>query len=133
MDLPRRPRRLRRTPPLRRLACETRLHPADLVAPIFVEGRGRERLPLPALPGHSRLGPDAAAEEAARLESLGVGGVILFGIPASKDAEGSAGWDPDGPVPRALRAIGKAAPGIVRIADVCLCEYTASGHCGVVS
>jgi len=133
MDLPRRPRRLRRTAPLRGLARETRLHAADLVAPLFVEGEGRGRRPIPALPGQARLGPEAAAEEAARLQALGVGGVILFGVPPSKDAKGSGGWDPDGPVPRALRAIGAAAPGLVRIADVCLCEYTDSGHCGVLA
>jgi porphobilinogen synthase len=133
MDLPRRPRRLRRTPALRRLARETRLDPASLVAPLFVEGEGKERVEIASMPGQHRLGVAAAAEEARRLEALGVGGVILFGVPARKDATGSSGWDPEGPVPRALRAIRDAAPGLVRVADVCLCEYTDHGHCGVLA
>jgi porphobilinogen synthase len=84
------------------------------------------------LKGQFRLSPEAAAAEAARLQGLGVGAVILFGIPAKKDAKGSGGWAADGPVPQALAAIGKAAPEVVRIADVCLCEYTDHGHCGVL-
>jgi porphobilinogen synthase len=130
-----RPRRLRRTPALRRLARETRLHAADLVAPLFVVPDRGARVPIASLPGQARLGPDAAAEEARRLEALGVGGVILFGlpVPAGKDAQGSAAWDPDGPVPRALSAIAQAAPSLVRIADVCLCEYADHGHCGVLA
>ena len=133
MDLSERPRRLRRTPALRRLSRETRLHAAEFVAPLFVEiGKG-VRKPLASLPGHFRWSPDTAAAEARRLEDLGVGGVILFGVPAKKDALGSGGADPKGPVPAALRAIAKAAPGLVRIADVCLCEYTDHGHCGVLA
>jgi porphobilinogen synthase len=132
VDLPERPRRWRRTSALRRFARETRLHAADLVAPLFVEPGKGLRVPLPSLPGHARFSPDTAAEEARRLEGLGVGAVLLFGVPRSKDAKGSSGWADDGPVPQALRAIGKAAPGVVRIADVCLCEYTDTGHCGVV-
>lgn len=128
-----RPRRLRRTPALRRLARETRLHPADLIAPLFVTaGRPSARTPIAALPGHARLGVRAAAQEARRLEALGVGGVILFGIPATKSPDGREGADPEGPVCAALRAIGEAAPGLVRLADVCLCEYTSHGHCGVL-
>src|SRR6185503_2731168 len=93
-DLPERPRRLRRTPALRRLARETRLHAAELIAPLFVEAGKGVRDPLPSLPGHFRWTPDTAAEEAQRLEGLGVGGVILFGIPAKKNATGTGGWDP---------------------------------------
>jgi porphobilinogen synthase len=85
------------------------------------------------MPGQHRLGVRAAAEEARRLEALGVGAVLLFGVPSRKDPTGSPGWDPGGPVPSALRAIGEAAPGLVRIADVCLCEYTDHGHCGVLA
>ena len=133
MDRSERPRRLRRTPALRRLARETRLHPAELIAPLFVEAGKGVRTPLPSLPGHFRWSPDTAAEEAKRLQALGVGGVILFGIPSKKDATGSGGFDPKGPVPAALRSIAKAAPDLVRIADVCLCEYTDHGHCGVLS
>jgi porphobilinogen synthase len=132
-ELPERPRRLRRTVALRRLARETRLHPAELIAPLFVTaGSPGERAPIAALAGHSRLGVKAAAEEARRLEALGVGAVILFGLPSKKDVRGSGAWSASGPVPRALDAIGKAAPGLVRIADVCLCEYTSHGHCGVL-
>lgn len=132
MDLVRRPRRLRSSPALRRLARETRLHPAELVAPLFVEpGRG-VRTALPSLPGQFRYSVDTVVEEGRRLEALGVGGVILFGVPARKDARGSSGWDPDGPVPQALAALRDACPGLVRMADVCLCEYTDHGHCGVL-
>src|SRR5262245_34938866 len=132
MDLARRPRRLRRTPALRRLARETRLHAADLVAPLFVEAGRASKAPLASLPGQFRWSPDTVADEARRLERLGVGGVILFGVPGSKDPHGSPGWDPDGPVPAALRALATATPGLVLMADVCLCEYTDHGHCGVL-
>lgn len=132
MDLPERPRRLRRTPALRRLARETRLHAAELIAPLFVEAGSNVRTPLPSLPGQLRWSPDTVGEEAKRLEALGVGGVILFGIPATKDATGTSGFDPKGPVPLALAAIERAAPALVRMADVCLCEYTDTGHCGVL-
>jgi porphobilinogen synthase len=133
MDLPERPRRLRRTPALRRLARETRLHAADLIAPLFVVPGKGVRTAVDSLPGQFRLSPDVAAEEAKRLQGLGVGGVILFGIPTRKDATGSGGWDPKGPVPAALKAIAKAAPEVVRMADVCLCEYTDHGHCGALA
>jgi porphobilinogen synthase len=133
VEMPERPRRWRRTAALRRFARETRIHPADLVAPLFVtEGKPTSREPIAALPGHARLGVEAAAEEARRLQDLGVGAVILFGIPAKKGPKGERAWSADGAVPRALRAIGKAAPDVVRIADVCLCEYTDHGHCGVL-
>ena len=133
MDLRHRPRRLRRTPALRRLARETRLHPADLIAPLFVEhGRG-VRTPLPSLPGQTRWSPDTVVEEAQRLAGLGVGAVILFGLPAQKDARGTSGFDPAGPVPEALARLSKATPDLVLMADVCLCEYTDHGHCGVLA
>jgi porphobilinogen synthase len=132
MDLPNRPRRLRRTPALRRLARKTRLHAANLVAPLFVEAGRGIRTPLPSLPGQFRWSPDTVVEECRRLEKLGIGGVILFGIPAAKDPHGSPGWDPDGPVPQALRALSTATPHLVLMADVCLCEYTDTGHCGVL-
>jgi porphobilinogen synthase len=125
-------RRLRRTPALRALVQETRLAPAQLVAPIFVRsGRGL-REPIGSMPGHARCSPDVAADEAAALASLGIGAVLLFGIPDEKDAEGSAAWDPDGPVPAAIARIRDAAPALSIWADVCLCEYTDHGHCGVV-
>jgi len=125
-------RRLRRTPALRAMARETHLSPGQLVAPLFVCPGERVREPIVSMPGQSRLSPDLAAREAAELADLGVGSVILFGIPAEKDAEGTGAWDPDGPVPQALRRIKTATPALNLWADVCLCEYTDHGHCGVL-
>jgi porphobilinogen synthase len=126
-------RRLRRTPALRALARETRLSPDQLVAPLFAcDGNGL-REPIGALPGHARLSPDLAAAEAESLHRLGVRSVLLFGIPASKDATGSGAWDPAGPVPSAIRAIKARVPDMTVWADVCMCEYTDHGHCGVLS
>jgi porphobilinogen synthase len=125
-------RRLRRTPGLRTLARETRLAADQLVAPLFVvSGSGRSE-PIGSLPGHSRLSPDLAGREAAALRELGVGSVLLFGLPDHKDPEGSGAWDPKGPVPASIRAIKAAAPELVVWADVCLCEYTDHGHCGLL-
>jgi porphobilinogen synthase len=129
---PIRPRRLRRTEALRRLARETSLDPAGLIAPLFVKEGRRLKEPIGALEGHFRWSPDLVGEEARRLQDLGVGGVILFGIPDAKDAVGSGAHDPAGPVPQALAAIGHDAPRLARMADVCLCEYTDHGHCGVL-
>jgi porphobilinogen synthase len=125
-------RRLRRTEGLRALARETRIAPDQLVAPLFVHEGDRARAPIASLPGHARLSPELAAEEAGVLESLGVGSVLLFGIPSRKDPEGSGAWAEDGVVPRAIRAIKRRAPGMVVWADVCLCEYTDHGHCGIL-
>ena len=127
-----RPRRLRRTEALRRLVRETRVVPEQLVQPLFVvPGRGVEK-PVGSMPGVLQQSVDRAAEEARRLADVGVPAVILFGIPETKDARGSGAVAADGIVPRALEAIAKAAPALVRITDVCLCEYTDHGHCGVV-
>jgi porphobilinogen synthase len=125
-------RRLRRTPGLRALARETRIAADQLVAPLFVHDADRGRVAIASLHGHSRLTPELAAEEAASLAGLGVGSVLLFGIPARKDAEGSGAWDDDGIVPQAIRAIKRRAPDLVVWADVCLCEYTDHGHCGIL-
>ena len=126
-----RPRRLRRTESLRATVAETRISVDQLVAPLFVcEGEDR-REPIASMPGHARLSPDLALKEAASLAALGVRSVLLFGLPAFKDAEGSGAWDPQGPVPRAIRAIKKSLPSTTVWADVCLCEYTDHGHCGV--
>ena len=134
MDSPQRPRRLRRTPALRRLARETRLDPANLIAPLFVELGTGVRTPLPSLPGQFRWSPDTvAARGGSASRGSASAGSSCSAIPARKDATGSSGWDPKGPVPRALGAIRKAAPGLVRMADVCLCEYTDHGHCGVLA
>ncbi len=127
-----RTRRLRRSPELRQLVRETRLSPSQLVMPLFVTAGSGVREPITSLPGHARLSPDLALAEARRLTSHGVGGILLFGIPAAKDAQGSSAWDPAGPVPEALRRIREAGLPLVLAADVCLCEYTDHGHCGVL-
>jgi porphobilinogen synthase len=128
----RRLRRLRRTPALRALVRETRLDPAMLVAPIFVRpGRGI-REPIAALPGVARLSPDEAAAEAQLLAELGVGGIILFGLPGEKDPEGTGAWVEDGIVQEASRRIRALDLASVLIADTCLCEYTDHGHCGPI-
>jgi porphobilinogen synthase len=108
------------------------LSPASLVAPIFVVSGRDRREPIESLPGHARLSPDLAAAEARELAGLGIGGVLLFGIPDAKDPLGRAAADPEGPVPTALRRIRDAGPALVLAADVCLCEYTSHGHCGVL-
>jgi porphobilinogen synthase len=126
-------RRLRRTPGLRALARETRLSADQLVAPLFVIEEGPDAQRIASLPGQSRWTPESAAAAAAELHELGVGAVLLFGIPGHKDAEGSGAWAEDGPVPRAIRAIKRRVPALPVWADVCLCEYTDHGHCGVLS
>ena len=128
-----RPRRLRRLPALRSLVRETALRPSQLIAPLFVvEGQGR-REPISSMPGQARLSPDVAVETAAQLEALGVGGLLLFGVPSAKDPDGAGAADPAGPVPAVLRALREAQTGLVLAADVCLCEYTTHGHCGVLA
>ena len=130
VQMPVRPRRLRRTPALRALVRETRLHASMLVAPLFVRPGSEVREPIGSMPGQARLSPDLAAEEARRLAELGVGGVILFGLPESKDAVGSGASDDHGIVQDAFRRIRALELPIVTIADTCLCEYTDHGHCG---
>jgi porphobilinogen synthase len=125
-----RPRRLRRTPALRALVRETRLHPSLLIAPLFVRPGSGVRQPIASMPGQARLSPDLAAEEAGRLAELGVGGVILFGLPEAKDALGSGASADDGMVQDAFRRIRGLELPLVTIADTCLCEYTDHGHCG---
>ncbi|HET7494519.1 MAG TPA: porphobilinogen synthase [Candidatus Limnocylindrales bacterium] len=129
-SLPVRSRRLRRTGALRALVRETRLHPSMLVAPLFVRPGSRVREPVTSMPGVARLSADVAAEEAARLAELGVGGIILFGLPGTKDAIGSQASAEDGIVQEALGRIHALDLPLVSIADTCLCEYTDHGHCG---
>ncbi|HSJ95134.1 MAG TPA: porphobilinogen synthase [Gaiellaceae bacterium] len=125
-------RRFRRTAPLRALVRETRVDPGELVAPLFAcPGEGVVE-PLSGLPGIARRSVDELARECARLQGLGLGAVLLFGIPEEKDDAGSGAYDADGIVQRALRAAREAAPGLVLMTDVCLCEYTDHGHCGLV-
>jgi porphobilinogen synthase len=127
-----RPRRLRRTERLRAMVRETTLSPANLVYPLFVapgEGLRRE---IPSLPGCFHLSVDQVAREAEEVERLGIGGVILFGLPSAKDPVGSEGYADDGVVQEAVRAIRSACRELLVVTDVCLCEYTSHGHCGVV-
>ena len=127
-----RPRRLRRTETLRRMVRETRLAPDNLIAPLFVRGGEGQRREIGAMPGCYQLSVDTLLEECRELASVGVPAVILFGIPESKDAEGTSAWDPEGPVPRAFRALRAELPDLSLWADVCMCEYTDHGHCGPI-
>jgi porphobilinogen synthase len=125
-------RRLRATPVLRDLVRETRLDPGDLVLPLFVEEGLDGRAAIAAMPGVDRLSISAAVAEAGEAAALGVPAVLLFGIPAHKDEEGSGAWDDEGAVQLATRAIKEAHPEVLVIADLCLCEYTSHGHCGLL-
>ncbi len=122
-------RRLRRSDRLRALVRETRLDLDDFVLPLFV---GPATEPNPELPALGRFSVEDLAAEAEETARLGVRAVLLFGIPDEKDPEGSGAWDDDGVVQRALRALREASPGLVLLTDVCLCEYTSHGHCGVL-
>ena len=129
----RRLRRLRRTPALRRLVAEARLGPDDLVAPLFVREGTAEPVPIASMPGEVQHSLDSVVVEAKRLVALGVPGLILFGVPARKDARGSGAWDPQGVVQVALRAVRDAVGDeLVLMADLCLDEYTDHGHCGIL-
>jgi len=128
----RRMRRLRRTAALRRLVQETHIAPSQLIWPLFVaHGEGLRR-PVASLPGVAQLSVDQLVKDAERAASLGLGGIILFGIPATKDGTGSEAYDDQGIVQQAIRAVKRAVPDLLVIGDVCLCEYTDHGHCGVI-
>ena len=135
MEFPaRRLRRLRRTPVLRRLVAETRLGVDDLVAPLFVREGIDEPAPIASLPGVVQHTRESLRKEVAALADLGIPGVILFGVPAAKDDEGSGAWDPDGIAQLALRDVrDEVGDALVVLADLCLDEYTTSGHCGVLA
>jgi porphobilinogen synthase len=130
MDFTDRPRRLRRDG-VRELVRETRLSPADLVAPVFVDATTDERVAIPSMPGHERIPVHEAVPRVREVLETGVQAVIIFGIPETKDAEGSRGWAADGVVQRAMREVTAETDATV-IGDVCLCEYTDHGHCGVL-
>jgi len=123
-------RRLRYNPAVRQLVRSTRLSPASLILPLFVRPGQKLRQPIAAMPGNFQLSPDLLAEEAAQAARLGLGGIMLFGIPAAKDSQGSDSTSPEGIIPQAIRAIRQAAPEVLIITDVCFCEYTDHGHCG---
>jgi porphobilinogen synthase len=125
-------RRLRASGALRGLVRETTLSPADLVYPMFIAHGIDRREPIDAMPGIDRLSIANAVEEAAHAKDLGIPAVLLFGLPAAKDDEGSGAWDDEGIVQLATRAIKEAHPELIVITDLCLCEYTSHGHCGTL-
>ena len=127
-----RPRRLRRTAVMRDLVTEHRVAREQLVQPLFVVERPQDAGPIAAMPGISRYSVDGAIEEARELFDLGIKNVMLFGIPAEKDAIASGAWDSEGVVPQTLRRLKRELPGMLLVADVCACEYTDHGHCGIL-
>ena len=128
-----RPRRLRISPALRRMVRETVLTPADFVMPLFVRHGRAQRIAIGSMPGQYQMTVDHLAAEAREIAGLGIPAVILFGIPAEKDAVGSDNYSEDGIVPQAIRAIKDAVPELVVISDMCFCEYTDHGHCGIIN
>jgi porphobilinogen synthase len=127
-----RPRRLRRSEPLRSLVRETVLAPSQLVLPLFVRAGEGVRTPVSSMSGVSQTSVDELVRDATAAAEAGVGGVLLFGIPEHKDETGSSAWDDEGPVQQAVRALKREVPQLVVITDVCMCEYTSHGHCGVL-
>jgi porphobilinogen synthase len=127
-----RPRRLRRTESIRGLVRETIVRPEDLIYPLFVVPNTRPRVEIASMPGVFQMRAREAAEESRKAFDAGIRAVLLFGLPEYKDAIGSSSWDPAGPVQSAIEAIRRAVPEMTIIADVCLCEYTDHGHCGVI-
>jgi porphobilinogen synthase len=125
-------RRLRRSPGIRALVRETRLSPEQFLYPLFVCTGSGVRREVPSMPGVFQVSVDEAVRETAAARAEGVSGVLLFGLPASKDEVGSAAWDAGAPVQAAVRAIKRESPETIVVTDVCLCEYTSHGHCGVL-
>ena len=125
-------RRLRQGAGLRALVRETRLHPSQLVVPLFVRPGANVRRPIGSMPGVAQTSVDEMLRDAERAASLGVGGIILFGIPDTKDEEGTGAWDEHGPVAQGVRALKREFPQLVAMTDVCMCEYTSHGHCGII-
>jgi porphobilinogen synthase len=132
LDLPRRLRRLRRTPAMRALVRETRLSPEMFVYPLFVRSGEGERRAIGSMPGVFQMSVDEIVREATAAKADGIPAVLLFGLPDQKDPAGTAAYDPEAPVQMAVRALKKEVPGLLVITDVCLCEYTSHGHCGLV-
>jgi porphobilinogen synthase len=128
-----RPRRLRKNENFRRLVRETRLSVDNLIMPLFVVPGSQVAKPVGSMPGVAQLSPDRLVEECKEIRDLGIPAVILFGIPEAKDSVGSSAYSDHGIVQQALRALKKEVPGLLLITDVCLCEYTDHGHCGVVA
>jgi porphobilinogen synthase len=131
--MPMRMRRLRRTEALRRMVRETRLDPAQFIWPLFVRSGSGVRAPIGSMPGVSQTSVDEMLRDAEKAVAAQIGGILLFGIPDTKDATGSSAWDPQGPVPAAVRAVKREFPHLVVVTDVCMCEYTDHGHCGLLT
>ena len=131
--MPMRMRRLRRTEALRRKVRETRLDPAQFIWPLFVRSGKGLRAPIGSMPGVSQTSVDELLRDAEKAVAAQIGGILLFGIPDTKDATGSSAWDPKGPVPAAVRAVKREFPHLVVVTDVCMCEYTDHGHCGLLT
>ncbi len=131
-DFHHRPRRLRMNSRLRDMVRENHLRLDDLIYPMFVTYKQGEKIPISSMPGCYQWGIDLIAEECKRIEDLGIPAIILFGIPENKDPEGTQAYDENGIIPQALRAIKKTCSSLVVITDVCLCEYTSHGHCGLI-
>jgi porphobilinogen synthase len=125
-------RRLRRTSGIRQMVRETRLTPSDLIQPLFVRHGGGASTPIESMPGQSHHGIDGLVETAAGMHAAGIPAVLLFGLPARKDEAGSEAYDPEGVVQLGVRAIKAEVPELTVITDVCLCQYTSHGHCGVL-
>ena len=132
LDLPRRPRRLRRSEAIRAMVRETRLAPDMFLYPLFVRPGEGQRREISSMPGVFQLSVDEAVREAAAARTDGVRGVLLFGLPETKDDIGSAAYDPEAPVQTAVRALKREIPDLLVVTDVCLCEYTSHGHCGIL-
>src|SRR5260221_6272121 len=132
LDPRHRPRRLRRTAGIRAMVRETRLSPDNLIYPLFVVTGEGQRREVASMPGVFQLSVDEIVKEAAAAKAEGVPGVLLFGLPDAKDAAGSGAADPDGPVQTAVRALKREVPPLIVVTDVCLCEYTSHGHCGIL-
>lgn len=128
-----RPRRLRQSAALRRMVSETTLTPADFIYPLFVRHGKDIQQPIRSMPGQLQWSVDRLADEVRQIEQLRIPAVILFGIPEHKDACGSDNYSPDGIIPRAVRAIKDAVPDLIVISDMCFCEYTDHGHCGIIN
>jgi porphobilinogen synthase len=126
-------RRLRLSPGIRRLARETTLSAAEFIYPLFVRFGENEKRPIGSMPGQFQWSVDRLADEIGQISALGIPAVMLFGVPAAKDPVGSGNYDPDGVVPQAIRAIKTTAPEMVVISDMCFCEYTDHGHCGLIN
>ena len=132
MELRKRPRRLRTDPIVRKMVRETRMDPSSLVYPMFVTEGTNQKEEIPSMPGQYRYSTDCMGEKLQSLMASGVHSILLFGIPQHKDETGSGAYDPDGIIQRALRRIKEDFPQMYVMADLCMCEYTSHGHCGIL-